>query len=113
MYISYLHIAINTRLVKSYHVFLEHTIFMRLIKISVMDIFFLVTMKSNEKQHKYISIHVGGYYLIAHVRTKKIQTNITNEGYIRPGFFFLHFPTRTNSGIYPNSGKVPVRVYKI
>ena len=29
MYISYVHIAINTRLANSYHVFLEPTIFMR------------------------------------------------------------------------------------
>ena len=70
-------------------------------------------MKLNEKQHKYISIHVGGYYLIAHVRTKKIQTSITNEGYTRPEFFISSLPTRTNSGIHPNGGKVPVRVYKV
>lgn len=29
MYISYIHIAINTRLANSHHVFLEPTIFMR------------------------------------------------------------------------------------
>ena len=90
MYISYIHIAINTRLANSHHVFLEPTIFMR--SKYRLWISFFGTMKSNEKQHKYISIHVGGYYLIAHVRTKKIQANITNEGYTRPEFFISSLP---------------------